>query len=252
MDEVAGLQDIQGILQLRRRPRCLERLERSPPEHLADHRRVEQRTPGGGGKRVEPRGDRGPHVGGSFSVASSTRSASEATSSSMNSGLPSAVITTRSAAPCSPESSIGSRFPASVRASSKDSGCSCIEVCDISRAPQGPGVQELRAGLGQKHDRDVANAGGQVLQQVQLAGVGPVDVFEHQQERLPARQLLHEPAGREEQRLAIGHSVPAEADQERQLVGNLGAVRTAQLGDHCRQLRPGVGGGSLSKIPATS
>jgi hypothetical protein len=73
---------------------------------------------------------------GSPSVTSSTRSASGATSSSMNSGLPSAVITTRSAVPRCPEHSIGIKWPASVRASSGDSGYSCIEVCDISPAPQ--------------------------------------------------------------------------------------------------------------------
>ena len=192
---------------------------------------------------------------GSSSVASSTRSASEATSSSMNSGLPSAVITTRSAAPRSRRRSIGRRCPASVRASSAGQRIQLHRgVRRQPRSPGRPGVEELGAGQGQEHDRDVADPGGQGLQEVQLAGVGPVDVLEHQQERLPARQLLHEPAGREKSSgwRSATVSPPRPIRRARWSATSGPSVGTAELGDDCCQLRPASAGGSLSKIPATS
>jgi hypothetical protein len=89
---------------------------------------------------------------------------------------------------------------------------------------------------------------GQLVEQVEHSGVGPVHVLEHEQGRLACRERLHEPPRGAEQRRAVGRlSSGSEGDQRGEMRRDLRRIlrpdqrfdRGAQL-VRCRLLRVGV------------
>ena len=95
-------------------------------------------------------------------------------------------------------------------------------VSGQASAPRGPSVEQLRPGLGEKHDRQVAQPRRQQLDQVEQAAVRPVDVFEHERDRLVLRHGLDEDAHREEELLAVvDRALRIEAEQDREVRGDL-------------------------------
>ncbi len=148
------------------------------------------------------------------------RSTTDAASSSMKSGFPSAVRATTSA--CSGEA------PAR---SSNSSASACRVVLGeplelqgrVRREPASPRRtvrEELRPGERDQEHRHVPDARREHLDEVEQAGVRPVDVLEEQHRRPPRGERLDEHAGGEEERLAIGRLAgAAEPDEHRQVLG---------------------------------
>ncbi len=169
-------------------------------------------------------------------------SASEAASSSMNSGLPSAVSATVSAR-------AGRLEPLEEQRRELPRVVSRQRIeweCRVGGKPTGPAgtlVQELRSGEREEEHRHVANARGERLEQVEQAGVGPVDVLEQEQRRPFRAQGLHEDARREEEGLAVRDvAVFAEPEEQREVRGMLGRRLGADdLGDRRVELRASLG-----------
>ena len=94
------------------------------------------------------------------------------------------------------------------------------------------------------HERHIPQARGQRLEQVERARVGPVDVLEDEQCRLPAREPLDQAARRVEQVLSPGRArLGLQPDQAADVLRHLGGVAIAdQRGRRVLQLRPGLRG----------
>ena len=142
-----------------------QRLERAVPEDPADDGGVEQQRALGCGERVEPGGDHAADVRRQLGAPPAARSA-RAASSSMKSGLPSAVVARRAASRSSASRASRSTRRASV--SSVDSGSSGSAVAEQPAAPDGrsrraPGARSPGGATG------TSAARGELLEQVEQA-----------------------------------------------------------------------------------
>ena len=84
--------------------------------------------------------------------------------------------------------------------------------CEVERrggphgsAPSRPALQQLGPREGQQQHRRLPDAGGEGLEEVEEARIGPVDVLEHQEERTFRRDAFDQPACRVEEHLLVRH-----------------------------------------------
>ena len=107
----------------------------------------------------------------------------------------------------------------------------------LARAPVRPALEQLRARERDDHQRDVPAPLEHVLDEVQGAGVRPVEVLEQQRDDARAGQPLEErpPGGEQLRGAAGGHLAHAEQGQQRGLdpppLRVVGDVRRHHLGD---------------------
>ncbi len=91
--------------------------------------------------------------------------------------------------------------------------------------PRGVSVQELGARQGDEHDRRLADVAGQILEQLQLAASGPVDVVEHQESGRGEPRALDEAAGGEEEEPGLtAYVVVTQAEEEREVAKRVGRL----------------------------
>ena len=178
---------------------------------------------------------------GSSSAPTVGRSASEAASSSRNSGLPSRLGGER-AGPIA-------HLLQAVQVEQSRRQVGGLRVAQrlerqpaVRGEPAGPrrtAREELRPRDREEEHGHVARTRDERLDQIQQARVGPVDVLEHQHRRLPLAEPLHEQSGREEQRLPVGRrpAVGAQAEQHGQVRrGLLDVVARRQLAQGRQEL----------------
>ena len=164
-------------------------------------------------------------------------------SSSMKSGLPSAVSATcpaRVVESTAAEELGGELAARRVGERLERQG----RVCRETAAPAGPLAEELGPRERQEQDRDVADTRGERLEQIEQARVGPVDVLVHEQCRRAHGERLDEDTCREEELLAVGDLavfVEAQEDGEIRYV-LLGCRRPRERGDRFDELASCLGG----------
>jgi hypothetical protein len=99
--------------------------------------------------------------------------------------------------------------------------------------------EELRPRGGDEQDARVADESDEVLQEIELAALRPVDVLQHEKRRLPERGRLDEAPRREEEKLWVDGGVAgAKAEQEPEMTLRLCDFSRGQdLLDGTTQLR---------------
>ena len=152
-----------------------------------------------------------------------TSSVIEATSSSRNSGFPSATETTRSIVDAvgggEERRHHGARVPLGERLERKG------RLTDAPATPRPRALEELRPGEGQDHDARIPDVRGDVVDQLDHRVARPVHILEHEEERLSFGQMLDEHPHRELQvdRL-VGRIVESETEDQAEEPGRLGGL----------------------------
>ncbi len=110
--------------------------------------------------------------------------------------------------------------------------------------PGTPPLEELGACEPDEHRRSRLHMGHQVLDQVEQRVVGPVDILEHEHQRVAGGKLLDESARRVLQvDRIVGRLVDAETHQQGEVPRPFGRLLSGQeAGDQILELAPGVGG----------
>ena len=230
-DQVAGLERVQhrvGLLLV------TDRRERPPPERLADHRRIEQDRALLGGKDVDARGDRLAHR------------ARELRDAVRSLGHRCRQLLDEQRVPlCHLDQLADGRVG---RVAERRRGVLSGQRLQRDRrmreqagAPGRPCVEELGACEREERDGHVTHMGREVLHELELARVGPVDVLEHEHGRPIRREPFDQPSHGEEHRgLVLGLVALAEAEQERQVPPDLVDLALRhQRRQRLHQLRPG-------------
>ena len=112
-------------------------------------------------------------------------------------------------------------------------------MTDHPTAPRPSRLEELGPREREDHQPRVPHMGDEVVDRIQQSVVGPMHVLEHEQDRLPLGEMLHEHPHREQQvdRLA-GRGVEAETEEQAEVPGRLGDFcRREQLVEGVTQLR---------------
>ncbi len=147
-------------------------------------------------------------------------------SCSTNSGFPSAAAAMRSSVPRRKRLVCEQRFHEALALAlgqrlEQDRG-----RVRLPARPAGPDFEKLGPGQAEQQDRRLARPFRDVLDQVEKGGLGPVDVIQHDDERICPRERLEQPAGCAEAlggcQLALG-----QPDDLGQLAGNLCGVGLA-------------------------
>ena len=184
------------------------------------------------------------------SLRRSTSRRCDAASSSMKSGLPSAVSATLRERVLRErrlgQQLLGELVTRGVRRAARAGG----RCRPGARRPRSAGRRGARAARARRRAPGRRAPARRASRAGRAGWVGPVDVLEEEQRRTAHRQRLDEDARREEERLAIGDAALAvQPEKHRELRGVLlGGRRPGELGDAGRELRPRLAGSSLSKI----
>ena len=219
-----------------------ERGQGARPEDPAGHGRVLDQRLAAGREHVEPGRDQGldgvgegdggggqPHHGPERT--SRPRSVSSRTNSSAYSGLPparssSGAWTSAGSTDWPSRSATSRAVSASVSGGSGDGG-----GAGDPAAPARLAVEQLRPGGGDHQQGGPGRPGAQVLEELEHRRVGPVQVLDHQHQRMVAGHGLHEPAPGGERLRALDP-------------GRLGVDQAEQRGD--AGLEPLLVGGSAT------
>ena len=170
-------------------------LQHAAPERLPDHGGVQQRGPRVGRERVDPRRDRGPHRGGQLAAAGLV-------ADRRHQLLEEQRVPLRRRDDLRDRRRVGSREQraddlgrlAAVSGSSGSVVWPIMPAPHVGRASRNSGRASARNATGWSRD-----VGDQVVDQVQQRVVRPMHVLEHEQQRTPLRQELHDAARREQQ-----------------------------------------------------
>ena len=191
-DEAARLEGLQGRLHI---AELADLIEHAAPERLPDHGGVQQRGPRIRRQGVDPRRDRGAHGSRQFAVA---RLVPQRRHQFLD----------EQRVPFCRRDDLRDRR----RVGSREEGADHLgrllrreriqrqrRLADDACAPGGPHLQELRPSEREERHGVIVDMGDQVVDQVQERIVGPVHVFEHQEQRAPFREQLHGATSREQQ-----------------------------------------------------
>ena len=118
----------------------------------------------------------------------------------------------------------------------------------LAPGPAGPVLQELRPGHGHQQDGGAAAVVGHVLDQVEQARLGPVEVVEHHHQRPPPGQQLQQPPERPGRLLGRAGG-GLEPDQLGDPAGDVLAVAPPASSSR-RSLALASAGASVSAMPA--
>ncbi len=114
-------------------------------------------------------------------------------------------------------------------------------VVPVAAAPLGSVFQELRPGQGQDEDRPLAPV-GQVVHEVEQPLVGPVDVLQHEHQRVSGSHPLEEPPPSVEQLLAGEVPLGGSADQGSDVLRHL------EVAEQLPHRVVGLGAGDLRRV----